>query len=282
MINMLTFISIIFGVCSGIACGTADFSGGFVTKKKNVFSVLFISQLSEVILLFLSGLGFSEKISGDQIAFAIISGIFGSIGLLAFYKALAIGNMSVIAPITAVIAPLIPVLFNYLEEPYSSLTQIIAMTLAFVSIWLLTSTNETKKYVFLDIKLAVAAGLNFGIFLILINLASTKTSYFLPLMVARVITVLLAGLVLIKGKNMITFEVKSLFVICMIGIIDATSNILFILSVLYGRLDIASILFSMGPVITILLAWLIMKEKIGQIQALGIILAMFSIILLVI
>ncbi|MFW9928597.1 MAG: EamA family transporter [Candidatus Thorarchaeota archaeon] len=277
---MMDSLAIIFGLTSAITFGSGDFAGGFATKKNNVFIVLVISQIAGLILLILLALIIGENILFDQMIFGSLSGIFGGLGLLAFYRGLAIGNMAVVAPITAVIAPLLPLIFNLFSNPSYTFFQILGFILALISIWMVSSTKSEGNVSFLDVKLAILAGLGFGLFLIFINLASTLSSYFFPLIFARIASITMVFIIILITKQPSEITPKSVLIISLAGIFDTLGNVFFVLSSIYGRLDIASILTSMGPVVTIILASTIIKEKITRMQLVGIFLALTSIILI--
>ena len=277
---MNIFVTIFFGVLAGIICGTADFTGGVATKKQNLFMVLCISQFSEVILLIIAATIFSETITTVQIIISIEGGIFISIALVTFYYSLANGNMSIVAPITAIVTPIIPILYNFIISPYYTELQSVAIIFSLPAIWLVADAKKTQIYMYKNVQFGIIAGVAFGIFLILLDQASTRSSYFLPLMVSRIVTLAIVLPILVIDRKFKKISWKSIIIIAMAGILDAMSTIFFVLSALYGRIDIASILFSMGPVVTVLLAFLVLKEKITKIQLLGLVLSLLVIIFL--
>ena len=267
--------AIALGLLSAISFGSGDFTGGYVTKKTNVFLVLLISQIVGliflIILLFLS----NEIIIFDGLLFNLGSGIFGAIGLIIFYQGLSKGSVGVIAPVTAVIAPLIPLFFSLFQQTYSPV-QIFGMFLALLAIWLVSYTKSEIKQIKSDLSYALGAGLCFGLFLLLINLGSSTESVFFPIILARIAS---TTLMIIIVSYLGVFErtsIKQTGLISLAGILDTLGNYFFILSSKAGRVDFASILLSLGPGITVILAWSILKERLSKIQIIGIFLSIIA------
>ena len=276
---MLNSFSIIFGLLSAISFGCGDFTGGYITKRTNVFLVLLYSQFVGSIFLIISIIVFGEKIVFVNVLYGVISGVFGGIGLLAFYHGLSRGNMGIVAPITAVITPIIPLIFSFLNLKYS-IAQVIGIGLALLSIWLVSSSHINKKISFNDVTFAIIAGIGFGMFLLFIDLASTSTSILVPILIARLSSFSLIVIVTFYLGNFEIVSKKTFSLTGLAGILDTLGNLFFIFSSKAGRLDFATILLSLGPVVTVLLAWKILHEKLSKTQILGIGLSVFAVSLL--
>ena len=276
---MLNPYSIIFGFLSALSFGIGDFSGGFVTKKINVLLVLLYSQITGLMFLIVSILLIGEVLDVNAIPFGLLSGIFGGIGLLAFYRGLSLGNMKIVAPITSVITPITPLVFSLLSLDYTT-NQIIGILLALIAIWLVSSSKVEEKVTYLDIILAVVAGIGFGFFLLFIDFASSQTSVLYPIVFARISSIIMTICILAMTGNFKILDRKPITIISIVGILDTVGNLFFIFSSKAGRVDFSSIILSLGPVITVILAWRILKENISKTQVLGIILSVFAISLL--
>lgn len=276
---MLGLFPIIFGLLSAVSFGIGDFSGGFVTKKLNVLLVLLYSQIIGLLFLCISILIVHEPFTASVIPFGALSGIFGCIGLLAFYKGLSLGNMGIVAPITAIVTPIIPLFISIFEQSYS-INQVIGIFVALASIWLVSSTKLEKNVTLFDIAYASIAGISFGLFLVFINIASTSTSILYPIVFARISSILITVCLIIISNSFNIPGKRNFGFTSLVGILDTVGNLFFILSSQEGRLDFASILLSLGPVVTVILAWKILKEKLTKMQVIGIILSVFAISLL--
>jgi drug/metabolite transporter (DMT)-like permease len=272
-------IPTIFGLFSAISFGFGDFSGGYFTRNTNVLLVLIYSQLTGFLFIFLLMMAFQEVIVLDLIFFNVTSGIFGGIGLLFFYHGLSHGNMAIVAPIVAVITPIIPLFYSFLNFTYNS-WQLIGIPVAFIAIFLVSKSKIKEKISLFDIKLAILAGIGFGMFLLFIDLGSSETSIFFPIIVARISSIIVISIITIYLGEFKRIPLKNIAYIGIVGILDTTGNLFFILSSKSGRLDIATILLSMGPVVTVILAWKLLHEKLTKTQIIGILLSIVAVILL--
>ncbi len=276
---MLNSFSIVFGLFSAISFGFGDFAGGFLTKKNNVLMVLLYSQITGSIFLFVGIMLIGEKFTSSIIFFSALSGIFGGLGLLAFYRGLSLGNMGVVAPITGVITPIIPILVGIFSLQYSC-NQILGIILALLAIWLVSTTKIKQKISYNDVLLAIIAGIGFGFFLLFIDMASTPSLVLFPILIARFASITMILLVSIYFKKIYFIKPKTFGLTTIPGILDTIGNLFFIYSSKTGRIDFASVLLSLGPVVTVLLAWKILHEKLTKIQILGIALSVVAIIFL--
>ena len=139
-------LSVACGISSAVAWGTGDFSGGLATRKSNAFTVVLFSQL--IGALFLVGLVLfsAENIPGMQaLLLGAIGGVCGSLGLVALYRAFARGRMGIVAPVSAVITAIIPIVFTFLHQGLPEYIQVVGFGLAPDA----TSRNpRAKRFVF--------------------------------------------------------------------------------------------------------------------------------------
>lgn len=275
----LDYLAIVFGLSAAASFGMGDFTGGYTTKKTNVFLVLLYSQIVGALFLIVSILFIGEQLSFTTIIFSTISGIFGGIGLLAFYRGLSLGNMGIVAPITAVVTPIIPLLYSFLNLKYT-IGQIVGIILAFIAIWLVSSSKLEKKITYDDVTLAILAGIGFGVFLLFIDLASTTTSVLYPILIARLSSLVLIICATTYFGKFEKIDPKIVGLSALAGILDTLGNLFFVFSSKSGRLDFATILLSMGPVVTVLLAWKLLHEHLTKTQLVGIALSVIAVSLL--
>ena len=272
---------VFFGLLAAASWGAGDFSGGFASKKANVFSVVLIVQTVGVFLLAASAYLMGEEIPGiSGIIWGAVAGIFIGIALLALYHGLSQGKMGFIAPISAVVAASVPVLYGAFYEGLPATHQMAGFLFALVAVWLIAGENNgIGKIQFHDLMFPLIAGIGFGIFFISIDHVS-ETAVYWPLAVARAAAVLMVlGFIVVKGSISVPSR-GILPIIVLAGIFDTGGNTFFALASQAGRLDIASITSSLYPAGTVLLAWLILKEKMAIRQWTGVLLALIAIILI--
>jgi drug/metabolite transporter (DMT)-like permease len=273
---------ILLGLSSAFSWGAGDFSGGLASKRTSAYTVVVLSQfVSLLILLFAVFLVTPEAFTTQAAIWGGIAGVCGALGLVALYSGLARGPMGVVAPLTAVIAAIVPVVFSIFQIGLPAASDLIGIIVALGAVWIISSGNNLVKINFKDVALPLLAGLGFGLFFILIARASTESTIW-PLVFARtssVIFIFLVGLLL--GKNEIP-QRSQVPLIALAGIFDTAGNILFILATRFGRLDIAAVLSSLYPAATVFLAWMVLKERLTTRQWIGVVLVILAVVLIAI
>jgi drug/metabolite transporter (DMT)-like permease len=255
------FLVVLFGLAAALAWGAGDFSGGFATKKADVFAVVLITQAAGVVLLPVLAFVFSEDVPAlGGLAWGCMAGIFGSSGLIIYYRSLAKEKMGVVAPVSSVVMVTVPVTYAAFTEGMPGLHRIAGFCLALFGVWLVSGTNGKERYLPADAGYPLLAGLCFGLFLISIDNFS-DTAIFWPLIIARITAIIiLAGFILL-ARPVKAPDRGILPVIVLAGVLNTLANAFFALASGTGGLDIATITSALAPGVTLLLAWLILKEK---------------------
>lgn len=273
---------ILLGLSSAFSWGAGDFSGGYASKRTSAYSVVVMSQFVSLVILSVGVYLINAGPFSLEAAFmGAIAGLCGSAGLVALYTGLARGPMGVVAPVTAVVAAVVPVLFSIFQIGIPGPTDLIGIMIALGAVWMISSGKKEANVHIEDLGLSVFAGLGFGLFFILIAKASAQAVLW-PLIFARsssIIAILLVGLLLRRIERP---ALDQLPIIALSGIFDTGGNIFYILATRYGRLDIAAVLSSLYPAATVFLAWMILKEKLSRLQWVGVILVFTAMILIAI
>jgi len=271
---------ILFGLASALSWGTGDFSGGLATKRTSVNGVVVLSQFVSLLLLMLSAILIPEETNTVQdMIIGGIAGVCGVAGLIALYTGLARGPMGIVAPVSAVVAALVPVLFSILSEGIPKLGVILGFGIALIAVWLISQGDQEKKLRLVDFRLPVYAGLGFGIFFILIDQVSGNAILW-PLVSARIASIVVVLVFGLLTSNIDLPSYNLLPIIALAGIFDTGGNVFFALATRFGRLDISAVLASLYPAVTVLLAWLILKERLTIWQWVGVLLALIAVILI--
>jgi drug/metabolite transporter (DMT)-like permease len=268
------------GISSALSWGAGDFSGGIASRRCHVLTVILFSQIIGAVFLFGFALFFKEQFPPvTHMLWGGLAGIFGVLGLLALYKGLASGRMGIVAPLSAVITAIIPIVYAFFNEGFPKITQVLGFGVALLAVWLLSYTKSDSKIQRHELYLPVLAGLGFGLFFIFIDSASTQ-SILWPLVGTRFASIVLtSSLYILKGMPAIPKN-KHFFYIFLAGIFDVMGNAFFVFAAHLGRLDISVSLSSLYPAATVILAWLILKEKLLRQHWLGIFSALVSLSLI--
>jgi drug/metabolite transporter (DMT)-like permease len=279
--------TVVFGLASALSWGAGDFSGGLATKRAPVFTVLAIGHGFGLLLLIGVALLWGEvfPVVAD-LAWGFAAGLSGAIGLAALYQALAIGRMGLVAPVSSVIGAALPVLFNALTEGLPAGLTLAGFGLALLGIWLVAGVGGAAGGR-AGLGLAVLAGCGFGVLFILLDRVS-EGAVFWPLAAARFGSFALVMLIIFMRRSyqnrepttesqstapssqLLALGSPALIPVLLAGALDVAGNVFFVLSSQSGRLDIAAILSSMYPASTVLLAALLLGERVTRPQLAGI------------
>lgn len=203
----------------------------------------------------------------SSLAWAAAAGVSGAVGIAALYRGLAIGSAAIVAPAAAVITAALPVMFSGFTAGLPHPSQLAGFIVAIVGIWLVARTGGSSASSNDGLRLAIGAGVGFGGFLILI--AQVHSEFvFLPLAVTRTMMLVAAlGLLLTRGVALPALMSNPIALVA--GVLDAGGNVLFLFARQYTRLDIAAVLSSFYPVATVVLARVILRERVSPLQWLG-------------
>ncbi|GAC1406371.1 MAG: DMT family transporter [Ktedonobacteraceae bacterium] len=270
------FASIIFGLAASLFWGSGDFSGGLASRRETTTSVVLAAYAIGGVLLIGLALIWREPFpSSLDILWGALAGVAGVIGLVAFYSALAIGQMGIIAPLSAILTAGLPVLFSISTEGLPGSLQLGGFVLALLAIVLVSRPQRAQGRP-KGIGMALLAGCGFGCFFILISRVAPGATFW-PLVVARFTSVIcLLVLVLIRHQKILPKRTV-VPLVGLAGVLDAIGNAFFVLAAHAGRLDVAAILSSLYPAATVLLAALLLRERVTRIQTLGILLALIAV-----
>ena len=287
--NDLAFSAIAYGLLSALFWGSGDFLGGFLSKKFPSLLVLFFVELFGLLMLVVAAVATAEPISSMRdLMIGAVAGIAGMIGILNFYQGLATFRMGVIAPMTAVLTAIVPVIFGFIFDGLPGNVQLAGLVLALLAIWLISGEGDTIRDAIKGgknlFRYALLAGLFFCLFFMIIAQVSEGALYW-PIVSARVSSlILIAGYLLFyrskysESLGRLSFGV--LFLLFLGGLLDSGGNAFFILAAQSGRLDVSSVLASLYPGATVFLAWLVLREKISMRQAVGVVAAVASVALI--
>jgi drug/metabolite transporter (DMT)-like permease len=274
-------LGVLFALTSAAVWGGGDFSGGQATRKSHQYQVLMLAAFSGIVVLIASALIRGESFpTGRSVLWGAMAGGAGALGMAALYKALSMGNTASVAPTSAITCALLPVIFGILTVGIPKPAQLVGFALAFIGIWLLSrSPNGGDRDFRKGMLLAFLSGIGFGGFFIFISLVE-KGQVFTPVLVARTVTLGIA-IIMLRLNHIPNPGITSNPVALLAGVLDTGGNIFYLLATNFTRLDIAALLSSFYPAVTVLLAGIILKEKVSTTQWAGMILCLAALILII-
>lgn len=273
-------MSQLLALLSAVLFGVADFTGGFVTRRLPVWKVIPWSQLFGLGLLVV-GLFVvpAEEVTGRDLALGALGGIAGLTGLAILYSTLAAGTMSVVAPISGAAAAAIPVVFDLGTGAQLSRVEFAGIVLAVaavLTIGLDRSATHLNTRLLLQ---AVAAGAAFAVFFIALG-STAEASGLWPLVAARAATIPIAfGVALALGTASPPHG-YNLRLVATAGTLDMGANVAVALALQRGPIGINSVLASLYPAVTALVAVAVLRERPSTRQVVGISLALVAVLAL--
>ena len=273
-------LGILFALTTAFVWGGGDFSGGLATRRHSQFQVLALSALSGIVLLVTSVVLWGESLPTPRgVLLAAIAGVSGATGVAALYRALSFGEAASVAPTAAVVSAVLPVLFSMFTEGLPGAMRLAGFLLAFLGIWLVSKSSTTGDQALQQgVLLACLAGVGFGGFFILIAQAEPGKVFTL-LVVARLVSLGIA-LLMLRVRRLPLPSPGSNPIALLAGVLDAGGNVFYLLARQFTRLDVAVVLSSLCPAVTVLLAHYISKQYVSRAQWMGVGLCLVAVALI--
>ena len=260
--------------------GVADYCGGRASRSVSPMTVTFIGQSAGfavlLVLVFFSGVPvppFSDFIWGG------IAGIAGSTGLLAFYRAMGSGFMTVVAPVSATTATAVPVIIGLMTGERPGVLALCGIPVALVAIALVSDVlgPDHRRAPRSIVMMAFVSGATFGSLFVILGHTNDAGGLW-PVVAMRFTSVPYMALVMFFMKRKPSEAKANLPVVIASGILDSIANALYLLAVRHGLMSIVATINSFYPASTLLLATRVDKEKIHRSQAVGLGLAVVALL----
>jgi drug/metabolite transporter (DMT)-like permease len=258
--------------------GCADFGGGTLARRLPVLAVTVVSQSAGFVAL-LAAVAVRGDVGARSFALGLVGGIGGGVGLAAFYKALSLGTMSVVSPIAACSA-LVPFVVSLATGERPATVAVCGAILALTGA-VLASVEERRSESPERSRAVVLAGVTavaIGLFVYFLGLGSREGDALSTLVGARVgslsVLLLLAGI----RRAPVRIERRLLGAVAAVGVADVSANALFAFASGHGLLALVSVLGSLYPVVTLLLAHLLLGERLTRPQQAGVAVALAGVV----
>lgn len=272
---------------SAVLYGAADFLGGFASRRASTLVIMVVSQSGGLTLLaLLLPLLPAASPSTLDLVWGGVAGLTGGIGVALLYRALAVGRMAVVAPTTAVCAVMLPVVVDVLRGERLGPLTMLGIALAIVAIVLVsregaaTSVPERTGGLPPGVGLALPAGVAIGLFYL--ALAETDAGAGMwPLVAARAVSVSFFGVLALAFARPLRMAAPVAGIAVAAGAIDMSANALYLLAVRYGPLAVAVTLSSLYPAVTVMLARVVLGERLNGWQVAGLACTLLAVALIV-
>ncbi|RBQ17361.1 EamA/RhaT family transporter [Spongiactinospora rosea] len=273
--------AVVLATACALVYGTADFFGGLATRRSRLLAVVVLSQFSGLALVAAVLPALPGSPSVDALLWGVAAGMSGTAGLLLFYRALASGTMSVVAPTTATTSAAVPVLFGLVSGERPTFTALAGVVLALAAVLLVSrgpkgAATATATAPLLS---ALAAGAGFGGFFVLVAQAPHDAGLW-PLAGARTVSITLVVALALVTRRTLRPGPRALPIIAFAGVLDMSANVLYLLAAQRGLLSLVAVLVSLYPATTILLARFVLRERLRGLQVGGVVMALAAVALI--
>jgi drug/metabolite transporter (DMT)-like permease len=216
--------------------------------------------------------------AGTDLLLCFVAGILGGVGITALYRGLAIGRMGIVAPVTGVLAAVIPVVGGIVLEGLPAAMVLVGIGLAVLSV-VLVSRVADEGGGRAGLTEALVAGVAIGSFGIVIS-GLSEGQVFSSLTVIRLVQACLVIAVVLAVRAAWRPPTDALPAIVVVGVLDMAGNSFYLLAVQTGALAVASVLSALYPVATVILAAVVLRERVTRDHTVGIVLAAAAIVLI--
>jgi uncharacterized membrane protein len=276
-------LSVLFALGSALAYGLSDFVGGVLSRRTSAWQVAVVGQSSSAVCTGIIALFVAGDPTGADFRWAVLAGAGGGMGAAFLYRGFASGRMSVVAPVSAVGAALVPVAAGAVGGERPSALVWLGIAAAVPGIWLVSSTPQDttgaagdRRSLTAGVLDGVLAGLGFGVLFAALGQVPGSSGW-APLFVSQLVSapavIVLASVLRVPWVP----RGRTVRLAVLMGPLGASATGLFLLATQHGYLAVAGVLASLYPASTVLLAAALLREHIHRAQAAGLLLCALAI-----
>ena len=276
-------MAILLALSSAVTYGAADFAGGLAARRLPSYQVALLSQMVGLVLI----VSLLAVLSGDLVAedqaWGALAGATTTLALTAFYRAMADGPMSVVAPVSALMAAIVPVAVGLISGESLGPVVLVGVALAFVAIAVVSQPGpDSVERAMLarrsTIAMAVAAGSLFGTIGVFYEQMSPDAGAW-PLVTSRLVSVPLLAMIVVATRTPVRPQPGSGRLLVVTGAFDMLANVFLLLALARGLLSVVGTVGALYPASTLILARTVLHERLSAAQKVGLALAVGAVLL---
>jgi drug/metabolite transporter (DMT)-like permease len=266
---------------SSLCWGTSDFLGGLQSRRRALLSVMLTSQVGGLlVLLVIVPIVAGAPPAAVKLLPAVGAGVAGIIALTSFYRALSIGTMSIVAPISAT-AVVVPVVVGIAGGEHPAALQLGGIGAAVIGVVLASREEDVRapSPARTSVLLALVAAAGFGGFFVGLR-PSARVNLAWALVAVRAASVVLLIAAAAVRRPPAVREPRALVVLALVGLLDLSANGLYALATRHGLLSVVAVGASLYPLVTVVLARMLLGERVRRLQEVGIVAALAGVVLI--
>lgn len=274
-------MAILLSIISALLYGTADFSGGFATRRNSINSVLVVSQMFGTII----ALGAAFVLGGTpnigDLSWGAVAGIGGAVGIVFLYTGISRSIVAIVSPTSALVGAAVPLVFGVITGEHATPAAWVGVLICLPATILLSTERvpDTDRKRRTALLFGVAAGLGFAVFFIAISRPAAAVGFW-PLVAARVTSISLIVIISLIRRTKIDVRAFSAWPVVLAGVLDMGANLAFMAATHFGMLALVAVVTSMYPAPTVILARLVFRERLGAARIAGVGLALAGVALI--
>jgi drug/metabolite transporter (DMT)-like permease len=270
---------LLLALAASLAWGVADFVGPWQSRTLGTLRVLLWAQLGGLAALALAVWAHGEGPHHWAVLWAVPAAVSGTLGLYAYYRGMVTGTMSVVAPIAGASA-IVPVVFGIATGDRPRPAQLAGIVCALVGVVLASQERqEGARRVAAGVGLALLAAVGFGFYFPPMHAAGAADPWWSALVFRTTASAIVVAAVALR-RPQVRLGGRLLAVVVAVGCGDAFGNLLFAAASGHGLVSLTSVLASLYPVVTVVLAAVVLKERVARPQQAGIVLTLAGVALI--
>ena len=265
-------MAVVLSLLSALAYGVSDFLGGVFSKRSGPWQVGVVGQSSSTVVNLVVGLVIGGTVTGQDWAWAAAAGVGGGVGTAFLYRGLAGARMGVVAPLSAVGTALLPVAVGLATGDRPPALAVLGVVCAFPAIWLISVVSDEDPAHRGGVVDGIVAGLGFGLLFACLGRIHDDAGI-LPLALTQLVSVVAIVATAVALRQAWVPRDRSAYRAVLMGPLGAMATGFFVFATHHGLLSVVAVISALYPASTVLLATLVLKERIQAWQGVGLALA---------
>lgn len=276
----------LFAIASALLAGGADFVGGLASRTASGVRVAAFAQSTGLVFALPLSIAYgAERLTAGDVSWSLVSGVAVAGGFGCFYTAMGRGLISVVAPVAAVTGAVIPVGYAIVRGERPTAVAVVGLAIALVAVAVVSLAPTDEQHADAGavdrvvIALSLASGFFFGLFLIALSRVSDAAGLWPVTLERSAASVVLIALAAVLTKGPVVGLRRLLPSVATIGALEVAATVPLLLALQRGPVAIASVLVSLYPVTTVMLAGVVLRERLSRMQYAGVVCALIAVAL---
>jgi drug/metabolite transporter (DMT)-like permease len=264
-----------FSLSTTAAWGTANFLGGYASRRVNPFVLATIAHLAGLAFMILVATTVhAPLLSKHALIWSLVAGTAGGSALAILYASLSSGKMGLAAPVAGVLSAAIPAFATMFREGSPGAPRLIGFALATLGVWLISRSDDKAERRVLG--MAILAGCGFAAYALAIRQAGPGSAMWIEVH-SRVAALFVTAAITVYLRKLGDFCRSANLWGVAVGLVDVSGSVAFVRATQLGRLDTVVVLASLHPAVTVLSAMVLLKEKLTPWKAVGVCAALIAV-----